>query len=163
MSMSDDAAVRIERLLPDSPHLARVAGWQHDQWGQLSPGETLATRRASLAAECGPSGVPSVFVALQGERSVGTASLVADDMSGRDDLGPWLASVYVLPEWRGQGIASRLVRRVEDEARAAGIERLWLFTSDQQALYARLGWQEQAWVPYRGDRVIIMERRLAGE
>jgi hypothetical protein len=29
--MSDDAAVRIERLLPDSPRLARVAGWQHDQ------------------------------------------------------------------------------------------------------------------------------------
>ncbi|MBB3332512.1 GNAT superfamily N-acetyltransferase [Halomonas campaniensis] len=161
--MGSDSEVRIERLRADSPHLARVAGWEHDQWGYLSPGETRASRRAELEAECGPGGVPSVFVALHGERPVGTASLVAEDMSDRPDLGPWLASVYVLPEWRGRGIASRLVRRVEAEAREAGIERLWLFTPDQQALYVRLGWRERVWLSYRGERVAIMERCLAEE
>ncbi len=102
----------------------------------------------------------SVFAVMDGERPVGMASLVVDDMSDRRELTPWLASVYVLPEWRGRGIASRLVRRVEEEARAHGVERFYLYTPDQQALYRRLGWQDVEQREYRGEMVTIMQRDL---
>ena len=112
--------------------------------------------------------VAPVFVALvddemKGERPVGTASLVADDMSDRPELTPWLASVFVLPEWRGQGIASRLVQRVEAEACANGIGYFYLYTPDQQALYRRLGWRDRETRTYRGEAVTIMDRRLDAE
>lgn len=152
--------IRIARLEGDSPHVAILAQWTHDTWGHLHPGRSLDTAIAVLREECGPGGVPSVFVALQGETPVGTASLVADDMSDRRDLTPWLASVFVPPEWRGRGIASRLVRRVEDEAQAHGVAHFYLYTPDQQALYRRLGWRDIEARDYGGEGVTIMRRLL---
>ena len=107
-----------------------------------------------------PAGVPSVFVAMKEGQALGTASLSPDDMSIRRELSPWLASVYVPPEQRGQGLASALVRRVEQEARDHGIEWLHLYTPDQQSLYRRLGWEELEELDYLGERVTIMRRRL---
>lgn len=147
-------------LSPDSPHVTTIAGWQYEQWGHLHPGETFTRWRRSLVTHCGSRGVPSVFVALCDTRPVGTASLVEDDMSMRRELSPWLASVFVLPDWRGQGIASRLVQRVEREAQDSGFAHCYLFTPDQQALYRRLGWEEHEALNYQGEEVTIMVRRL---
>ena len=73
--------------------------------------------------------VPIVFVALGDDDGiVGTASLIFDDLEG-DPRNPWLASVFVPPEHRKKGIASALVRTVEDAARRIGYDRLYLFTS----------------------------------
>lgn len=148
-------------LTPDSPHLVSVATWQHEAWGHLNPTLSFERRCTEVRRECGQvGGVPSVFVAMAGDQPVGTASLTVDDMDTRPELAPWLASVFVLPEWRGQGIASRLVRRVEREAREAGVETLYLYTPDQQALYRRLGWEEREVLAYRGETVTVMCRRF---
>ncbi|SDL19057.1 Acetyltransferase (GNAT) family protein [Franzmannia pantelleriensis] len=153
-------AVTIERLRADSPHVAMVAEWTHAAWGHLNPGMTLNDAIERLRGECGAGGVPSVFVAMCDDVPVGTASLVVDDMSDRPDLSPWLASVFVPPEWRGRGIASSLVQRVEAEAREAGIAVFHLYTPDQQALYGRLGWEAVEERDYRGEAVTIMRRRF---
>jgi GNAT superfamily N-acetyltransferase len=152
--------IRIIRVNGDSPHLAILAKWTHDTWGHLHPGRRLETAIAVLRDECGPCGVPSVFAALHGETPVGTASLVADDMSDRLDLTPWLASVFVRPDWRGHGIASLLVQRVEEEARSHGHDHFYLYTPDQQALYRRLGWRDLEERDYRGEAVTIMRRDI---
>ncbi|MGJ7461500.1 GNAT family N-acetyltransferase [Halomonas sp. MA07-2] len=152
--------VRLERLTPASPHVLSLARWEFQQWSYLDPERRLDEALFAFREQCGPGGVPSVFVALCGDLPVGMASLIADDMHDRPDLTPWLASVYMLPAWRGRGIASRLVQRVEEEARAHGIEHFHLFTSDRQSLYRRLGWDEQERCVYRGEAVTLMSRRL---
>lgn len=157
---SSRAPRQLLRLTADSPHLERVAAWQHAEWSHLTPGETPASRLAALRAECGTSGVPSVFVMLANDQPVGTASLVAQDLDLRPDLTPWLASVYVLPEWRGQGIAASLVRRVTSEADVCGTTRLHLFTPDQQPLYRRLGWTDHETLVHHGETVTLMVRQL---
>lgn len=101
-----DSGPRLARLAPDSPHVATLAGWARVEWGHLNPGREAASAVAAFREHCGPAGVPSVFAALAGERPVGMASLVVDDMPDRPELTPWLASVYVLPEWRGRGLAA---------------------------------------------------------
>lgn len=152
--------ITLQRLRADDPNAEIVAGWTFESWGHLHPGLTLEQAIERMKAECGPGGVPSIFVAMQGETPVGTASLTADDMSIRRELSPWLASVFVVPECRGQGIASALVRRVEAEAVAHGFERFYLYTPDQQALYRRLGWQTLESLEYRGETVTVMSRQL---
>jgi len=152
--------LRLERLGPDSPHLLTLARWEYAQWGHYDPGRRLDEALGEFRGQCGEEGVPSVFVVLDGDTPVGMASLIVEDMRDRLDLTPWLASVYVRPQWRGRGIASRLVRRVEEEARMHGVERLYLFTQDRQPLYRRLGWQALEEADYRGERVTIMVRRL---
>ncbi|MCK0716046.1 GNAT family N-acetyltransferase [Chromohalobacter sarecensis] len=153
-------SIAIVRLQADSPHAKTVAGWAHDAWGHLHPDTSPGEYRREFLAQCGEGGVPSVFVAIHEASPVGTASLVADDMSIRRELTPWLASVFVPSEWRGYGIASRLVRRVEAEALVHGIRHFHLYTPDQQALYRRLGWEDREALTYRGESVTIMSRRL---
>lgn len=152
--------LQIQRIEPDSPHVATLAAWEYRQWGQQGSGLSLAVATADFRRGCGFCGVPSVFAALVGEQPVGMARLVEEDMDSRPELTPWLASVFVLPEWRGRGVASRLVERVEEEARDSGIDQLYLFTPDQQSLYGRLGWREMEVSKHRGEPVTIMRRRL---
>ncbi|WP_423823735.1 GNAT family N-acetyltransferase [Salinisphaera sp. SPP-AMP-43] len=156
--MPNDAPI-IERLHANAPQLAVISGWTYDMWGDLHPEKGPMEWFAENQKNCSPAGVPSVFVASRQGQPVGTASLVSQDMNARPELTPWLASVYVVPEARGQGIASALVQRVEREARHAGVERLYLYTPDQQRLYQRLGWQAQEHLEYRGEHVTLMTRR----
>tara|TARA_R110000796_G_scaffold66780_2_gene153495 strand:+ start:1866 stop:2342 length:477 start_codon:yes stop_codon:yes gene_type:complete len=152
--------ITFQRLTADDPHVSLVAIWIFEAWGHLHPGLTQEQAIERVKAECGQGGVPSIFVAMQGETPVGTASLIADDMSIRRELTPWLASVFVVPEWRGQGIASELVKRVEAEAIESGIRHFYLYTPDQQTLYRRLGWQDVEHLEYRGETVTVMSRQL---
>lgn len=152
--------LRIERLAPDADLVDTVAAWTYSAWGHLSPEMTRAAWRAETCDNAGPEGVPSTFVAWLDGQPVGTASLVAHDMTTRSDLTPWLASVYVEPGARGRGVASALVQRVETEARNAGLSHFYLYTPDQQQLYARLGWHPVDKAVYRGEQVTIMRRQF---
>ena len=68
--------------------------------------------------------VPIVLVARDDAGPmVGTASLLFDDLEG-DPRNPWLASVFVPAEQRGNGVSSALVGVVEDAARRFGYARL---------------------------------------
>jgi len=150
----------IEYLADRPEFLPVLAGWHHGEWGRLHPGDTAEKRAERMKAHLGKKQVPTTFVALADGRSVGSASLVDYDMEGREDLTPWLASVYVIPEYRRRGIGSALVERVVEEARTLGIETLYLFTWDQERLYARLGWAVLERTEYKGERIVIMSIKL---
>jgi GNAT superfamily N-acetyltransferase len=105
-------------------------------------------------------GLPIALIALMDGIPAGTACVNFDDMSSRPDIAPWLANLYVDPRFRGRGIGSALVRAAEAEARGAGHERLYLYTPDQEALYAGLGWRALARCRYDGEDVVVMARDL---
>lgn len=147
--------------LVERPDLAtQVAAWGFAEWGHLNPGETLAQRVIRIQGKMNVDRVPIAFAALDDDGGiVGTASLIFDDLEG-DPRNPWLASVYVPPEQRKKGIASALVRTVEDAARRLGYTRLYLFTSTAPKLYADLGWCPLEQRDYRGDHIQIMDKTL---
>lgn len=159
-AITGGAPVQIERLNCHSSDVEVVSNWTFYAWGERHPEKTFEAWVKETRADCGLGGIPSVFVARANGRPIGTASLTADDMRHRPELGPWLASVFVLPAWRGRGIASAMVNRVEAEAREASLARLYLYTPDQQALYARLGWQTMESLSYLGEVVTLMQREI---
>lgn len=138
-----------------------VAGWGHGQWGHLSPGDTQAKRAERLRAHLVPDGVPSTIVILDAAgRPVGSAGILAHDIDG-DPRSPWLASVYVAPDRRGEGFGIAAVQAVEASAARAGIGRLWLFTPDKMGFYARLGWTAAESLDYRGEHITVMWKDMA--
>lgn len=152
--------MRIE-YLADRPDLVTPLARLHfSQWGYLRPDESLEGRITRLVAACGRGGVPSVLVGLEDGALAGSAMLVAHDMDARPDLTPWLAGLFVVPELRGRGLGAVLAAGVEDLARAAGIERLHLYTFDLQAYYARSGWTPIEHARYLGHEVTIMVKLL---
>ena len=147
--------------LVERPDLAdQVAAWGFAEWGHLNPGETLQQRQVRIRGKMNVDRVPVAFLALdRSDAIVGTASLIFDDLEG-DPRNPWLASVFVPPEQRGKGIASALVRTVEDAARRLGYSRLYLFTTSATRLYAGLGWRALEKRAYRGEHIQVMDRAL---
>jgi GNAT superfamily N-acetyltransferase len=142
------------------PDLApAVAGWLLDEfWHGRSPTPEVLTAR--LLAQ--PARGEETFILFVDDVPVGTASFVRHDLPSRRDLTPWLASVVVLPPFRGHGYNARLVKHVEAVAAAASVQTLWLYTSTAEPVYARLGW-ERVGLERDTDRdieVVLMKRDL---
>jgi GNAT superfamily N-acetyltransferase len=148
--------MEIKKLKDHPEYIPTLAKWHYDQWAYLSPGASLERRISFLASQIESDDIPETFVAVLGNTLLGSASLVPHDMETRMELTPWLASVYVATEQRKQGIGSALVRHVVREAARRGYQALFLFTPDQQALYASLGWSTFEKTEYRGYDVEIM-------
>ena len=68
--------------------------------------------------------ISNQFDFLQQEISVGSYTTRTFNFITGDPRNPWLASVFVPAEHRGKGIASALVRAVEDAARRHPHDRL---------------------------------------
>jgi len=148
--------MQIDYLSNHPVFIPALAAWQHAMWGKLAPGSTVAQRVERLTNHVGKPAIPTTVVAFDGETVFGSASLVQNDLMSHPHLTPFLASVYVGESFRRQGIASALVERIIADARRLGVGKLYLITPDQQALYARLGWQEEEVVHYRGERDTLM-------
>jgi GNAT superfamily N-acetyltransferase len=75
-----------------------------------------------------------VFVAEADDREVGWVSLEPRD-------GPWwLADLWVVPEWIGQGVGARLFRHAAAHARAHGAAQLeWEAEPNSLGFYEKMG------------------------
>jgi GNAT superfamily N-acetyltransferase len=152
--------MQIEYLANHPDLVPELALLHFGQWGYLRPSQTLEERTARLRSACGQGGVPTVFVALEDGALRGSAMLIASDMHTRADLTPWLAGVYVVERFRDRGYGSALVRRVEAEASAIGVGRLYLYTPDSAGFYAGLGWTVDERCEYLGQDVMVMSRQI---
>lgn len=74
------------------------------------------------------------FALLQGDRQIGFARVVSD----RATIA-YLADVFVLPDWRGRGLAKWLLTCVLEHPELQGLRRWILGTRDAHGLYRQLG------------------------
>jgi predicted N-acetyltransferase YhbS len=137
----------------------KVVDWLREEFGHAGSPSREQQIAAMLAQ---PDHSEETFVLLDENVPVGTASLVNSDLPSRPDLTPWLASVLVLPPFRGKGYSSALVRRVE-EAAILSTTTLWLYTWSAEPVYAKLGWQRvgPSRDEARGIDVVLMKRNLS--
>ena len=152
--------VRIEHLAAHPGAIARLAVWHQAEWGFLHPGGTVDEVASELQGHLEPGRIPTSFVALVDGEVVGSASLLEHDLPERPELGPWLASLYVAPAYRRQGIGAALAARMVEEAARLGVPTLYLFTFDREGYYARLGWRRLAPGLCHGHPVMVMARDL---
>jgi GNAT superfamily N-acetyltransferase len=62
---------------------------------------------------------------------VATAALKIREMETHPQYEHWLGNVYVLPEFRAQGIGTTVIERAKHEAKRIGIRDLYLYTRDR--------------------------------
>ena len=149
--------VEITHLFECPEHLEAVATLIHEEWWTDKPGHSVATMKTRLAQANDIDAIPLSLVALRDGRPVGTVNLVENDNEERPDLTPWLAALLVVPECRGMGFGTRLVRALLVEAARLGIPRVYLGT-DITDYYARLGASLIA--AYEGGyRIMVLDSR----
>lgn len=79
---------------------------------------------------------------LADQQQVGFARLVTDRATFA-----YLADVYVLPAYRGQGLSYRMLNALFDHPDVQGLRRMLLATHDAHGLYAKFGFTPLAAPP----------------
>jgi GNAT superfamily N-acetyltransferase len=155
-------SLRIEYLADRPEAVQQVARWWFDEWGHLSPAESLEDVTARLLARLSRDRIPVQIIAVLDDTVVGAAVLKLHEMF---DLYPekrfWLGSVFVAPDSRGHGIGSALAMRIIEIAKSQGIDALHLQTENLSGgLYAKLGWERIEQVHYMDYDALVMVKRL---
>jgi GNAT superfamily N-acetyltransferase len=134
--------MRIAFLADHPEHAATLAAWHHAQWGHLFRDWTATAALAELQHHCTRRTCPTTLIAFSDDGTLcGSASLLDDDAEElRGYGGPWLASVYVRDDARGDGTGTALVRAVVAQAAREGHHQVLLFTTMHAPYYEQLGW-----------------------
>lgn len=74
------------------------------------------------------------FGAFADSAQIGFARVITDGATFA-----YLCDVFVLPAWRGRGVARALLASIAAHPQLQGLRRFLLFTSDAHGLYARAG------------------------
>lgn len=149
--------------LVDLPHARSIlAAWHVEAFGEWLGGWSVADCLNELETHGPPGRVPFTLVALQETDVLGSISLIQDDPPAPTDLGPWLASFYVRPDLRGQGIGTLLHDRLLKEASDLGLREMYLWTPDASAWYAGRGWEHWSSFMAYGRASQIMRMSLPG-
>ncbi|ARF12356.1 fructose-1,6-bisphosphatase [Klosneuvirus KNV1] len=95
--------------------------------------------------------IPKLFVGFIGDKFIGTVASVLDDMPGKDTgYMPWLSVLFVIPEYRKQGIATKLMEHCKSYFKSLGYKECYLWAEKPQweAVYSKLGWTTVEKVDY---------------
>ena len=109
-------------------------------WWQPN-GYPLDYIRTRLRENLEPTPIPLALVAHDGERFLGTSSVIESDLEERPQFSPWVAAVWVEEDARRRGVGAALVNRAARECFALGIARIYLCARPQMTgFYEGLGW-----------------------
>lgn len=160
MTLSD---ITIEYLANRPEYIDELARLSFLEWQDIyaQRGQTLAHLVKIYRERTNIDCLPLTLVALLDARLIGMVSLYFFDLPTRLDLDPWLGGLFVLPEWRNRGLATKLVHRATEEARKLKVSRLYLWTSSAESLYQKLGWQAIERIQYFGHDAVVMQMNLA--
>ena len=122
--------------LRQRPELEQAAAaWFHSKW--KAPEEAyLAEMDACLRDETPYDWYLCLF---EGGIAAGLG-VIENDFHERKDLAPNVCAVYTEPEFRGRGIAGKLLDNAVEEMRRKGVSPLYLLT-DHTGFYERCGWE----------------------
>ncbi len=122
--------------LREKPQLKDSATeWFHDHWGV--PKEAyLECMDAYLRGET----EYGWYLCLDDDSIVGGLGVIENDFHDRKDLKPNVCAVWTDEEYRGRGIAGKLLDLVVEDMRSKGITPLYL-VSDHVGFYERYGWE----------------------
>jgi predicted N-acetyltransferase YhbS len=137
------------------PELSRV---HVDFFGQYNPTMTPDSRGEQLNKRLGKDTIPLTIVAIEEDKPIGSACIVEQDLKTHLELTPWVASVIVHPDYHRQGVGSMIMKRIDQEAVELGLEKLYLFTPDQEIFYSNLGWKVIMQDQFQGKPIVIMEK-----
>jgi len=118
----------------------RLAQWSLDEWTRDFPADTIDWYLNLYDEAERTDALPIVLAAFVNGEIAGTASVISDDeLPNATEPGPWLAAVFVAPQFRGQGVGTALGTEAIKRARALGYSDIYLYTRSRMSMYERLG------------------------
>ncbi|ENZ94371.1 GNAT family N-acetyltransferase [Xanthomonas fragariae] len=142
----------------DAPeHLPAIAQAHLQAFGTLLPEWNVHQALSELHSHTRDGVIPMTWVALDQTQWIGSVSLLENDDTRIRQWSPWLASLYVQPQARGQGIGEALVAHCVQVAAQWRVDALYLYCQPMLApFYRRLGWHTHAALLLGPMRIVVM-------
>jgi GNAT superfamily N-acetyltransferase len=151
----------IKQLAECPEWLTTVGAWIFHQWWSKrfdDPEVVLSWLRTHTRKDI----VPYTVVAFAEGSPVGSCSVIENDCVHRRQYAPWVAAVYVKPEFRRRGIASMILQEAASVASRTNIAGLYI---DCLATTARV-YERNGWRIYErevGDKDSVVMLRITGQ
>lgn len=132
--------------LADYPEYTEVcAAWDIGFWAVHNLHRAPTFKRCFKAFEEGQKkdSMPITLLVMEREtnRPVAMGSLWEKDSHYWADKTPWITSLFVHEDYRGQGLATALMAKLEEDAKRLGVEKIYLTASAAVGLYEKLGYE----------------------
>lgn len=122
--------------LKDEPQIKEeLASWFSDKWGV--PIDAYLECMNTYLEDKSPYGW---YLCKDEDKIIGGLGVIDNDFHSRKDLKPNVCALYVLEEYRNQGIAGKLLNLVVTEMKNKGISPLYLLT-DHIGFYEKYNWK----------------------
>lgn len=118
--------------------LSVCSSWNYQEWGRAA-GKSEAQIAEAIGQIAQDTQGQAARMALMHGKPAGMALFIHSDLDTHPHLTPWLASLYVSPEFRGLGIGRSLVKAIEQSAFALKHEELFLYTY-HASYYEQIDW-----------------------
>lgn len=123
---------------------------------QASIKATMAENRRYYEQHLADGSHVAVLALLGGEAASCGGICLYDEMPSPDNPSgrcAYLMNIYTKPEFRGRGVGPAIVRRLVDEARTRGAEKIYLETTERaRGMYTRLGFEPMKGFLQLGDK-----------
>jgi GNAT superfamily N-acetyltransferase len=142
-----------------SEFIPTVAAWYKKYWGPRFPDRTQKDWERTII--CNENQLPFTIIAIDTDTNtpVGTATLKLRGMGDYKANLPWLSSLYVIPEYRGKKIATKLIQQIEIIAKSKFPE-IYLYTKTDGLIYKKLDWIEIETVLIQDTSFRVMKKSL---
>lgn len=143
--------------------IPELAALLYQEWADLyqAAGIDQAQLQQVLTERTAVDTLPITLVLVKGGELVGAGSIKLTEPGTKEGLSPWLAGIYVKPQYRGLGLGRNIVLALEAKARQLGVEVLYLSADSAVEFYLSLGWQVLERLESLGVRdVALMSKRL---
>ncbi|PUA28873.1 MAG: GNAT family N-acetyltransferase [Cellvibrio sp. 79] len=135
----------------------QVAHWHHRECERQGLKSSLSLRQQRLVLHVQQNSIPKTLIALRGNQLLGCVSLVNYTYRSSErmpkvasDSPVWLSNLFVLDQYRRQGIGTALIDAAKNYAQDLGLAELWLSATDYTNYYQKRDWE------------IVRRTRLAG-
>jgi GNAT superfamily N-acetyltransferase len=154
-------SLRIERWIGQPGVAEQLARWHLHEWQHVFPKWTEQRAIVEFNEQLLTTELPATWLALKDDVLVGSISALIEDAPELNDIpGPWLASFYIVPECRGQGLGLQLMTAAKNAVAKFGYQQWYLFTPHHQGYYAKQGWALKEFRDLHGERVAVMAQEL---
>ncbi len=84
--------------------------------------------------------IPQFCLLLDDEKIIGCGGLIINDFISRHDLYPWLCSLYIDKNYRGNNLGNFLMEEILKESKKLGYRNTYL-TTEHDGFYEKYGWE----------------------
>jgi GNAT superfamily N-acetyltransferase len=140
-----------------------VAEWIFDEWGHRDPDNSLELILENVKSRLNTKSPPIALIGLIEGKPVASSSILIRELDPFPQYKYWLASVYVLSEFRNLGIGTAVVELSAQIGADLGIHNLYLYTHSHENFYTKLGFKPVERPIFQGRTIVIMKRVLVPE